>query len=108
MEELIASGEITGKAMETALLHRPGGLKAKRLLVVGGGKAKSFGAPELRRAAGTAIRFLKAKTIKSCALALPELAGGAGATQFEEALRAAVEGALVADFDPDTYRSERK
>jgi leucyl aminopeptidase len=116
MEELIASGEITGKAMETALLHRPGGLKAKRLLVVGGGKAKSFGAPELRRAAGTAIRFLKAKTIKSCALALPELASGAaqsgatqsGVTQSDEALRAAVEGALVADFDPDTYRSERK
>src|SRR5215472_10432195 len=116
MEELIASGEITGKAKETALLHRPGGLKAKRLLVVGGGKAKSFRAPELRRAAGTAIRFLKAKTIKSCALALPELASGAaqseatqsGVTQSEEALRAAVEGALVADFDPDTYRSERK
>src|SRR5215472_7721650 len=126
MEELVASGEITGKAMETALLHRPGGLKAKRLLVVGGGKAKSFGAPELRRAAGTAIRFLKTKTIKSCALALPELASGAaqseatqsgvtqsgvtqsGVTQSEDALRAAVEGALVADFDPDTYRSERK
>jgi leucyl aminopeptidase len=103
MEELIASGEITGKAMETALLHHPQGLKAKRLLVVGGGKAKSFGAAELRRAAGTAIRFLKARMIKSCALALPELASGT-----EEALRAAVEGAFVADFDPDTYRSERK
>jgi len=103
MEELIASGEVTGKAMETALLHRPQGLKAKRLLVVGGGKAKSFTAVELRRAAGTAVRFLKAKMIKSCALALPELAAGP-----EEALRAAVEGAFVADFDPDTYRSERK
>jgi leucyl aminopeptidase len=106
MEELIASGEITGKAMETALLHHPGGLKAKRLLVVGGGKAKSFGAPELRRAAGTAIRFLKAKMIKSCALALPDV--GSGAIQSDDALRAAVEGAFVADFDPDTYRSERK
>src|SRR5258708_26967074 len=28
--ELIASGEITGKAFETVLLHSPSGLKAKR------------------------------------------------------------------------------
>jgi leucyl aminopeptidase len=103
MEELIVSGEITGKAMETALLHRPQGLKARRLLVVGGGKAKTFGAAELRRASGTAVRFLKAKMVKNCALVLPELSGGT-----DEALRVAVEGALVADFDPDTYRSERK
>jgi leucyl aminopeptidase len=106
MEELIASGEITGKAMETALLHRPQGFKAKRLLVVGGGKAKSFGAAELRRASGTAVRFLKAKMIKSCAMALPELTSGPAGS--ENALRAAVEGAFIADFDPDTYRSERK
>src|SRR5215468_6123308 len=97
------SSELTGKSMEAVLLHRPQGLKAKRLLVVGGGKAKSFGAAELRKASGTAIRFLKAKMIKSCALALAELAGTA-----EDTLRAAVEGAFVADFDPDTYRSERK
>src|ERR1043165_4621480 len=40
--DLVSSGEITGKAFETAMLHRPQGLKAKRLLVVGAGKAKSF------------------------------------------------------------------
>jgi leucyl aminopeptidase len=101
--ELVASGEITGKAQETVLLHRPQGLKAKRLLVVGGGKAKSFNSVELRRAAGTALRYLRSRTIKSCAFALPELAAGA-----EDGARAIVEGACVADFDPDTYRSERK
>jgi leucyl aminopeptidase len=101
--ELVASGEITAKAQEVVLLHRPQGLKAKRLLVVGGGKAKSFNAMELRRAAGTALRYLRSRTIKSCAFALPELATGP-----EEAARAIGEGACVADFDPDTYRSERK
>jgi leucyl aminopeptidase len=101
--DLVSSGEVTGKAFETALLHRPQGLKAKRLLVVGAGKAKGFGHAEVRKAAGSAIRALKPKTIKSCAFVVPDLASGA-----EEAVRAMVEGALVADFDPDTYRSDRK
>ncbi len=101
--ELVASGEITGKAQETVLLHHPQGLKAKRLLAVGGGKAPAFTHAELRKAAGTALRYLRSRTIKSCAFTLPEVAGGG-----EAAARAIVEGACVADFDPDTYRSERK
>src|ERR1051326_708947 len=40
--DLVSSGEVTAKAFETAMLHRPQGLKAKRLLVVGAGKAKSL------------------------------------------------------------------
>jgi leucyl aminopeptidase len=101
--DLVAAGEITAKAGESVLLHRPQGLKAKRLLVVGAGKAASFNATELRKAAGTAVRYLKARTLKSCAVALPELASGG-----EDAVRSLVEGTLVADYDPDTYRSERK
>jgi leucyl aminopeptidase len=101
--DLIASGELTGKAYESVLLHRPQGLKAKRLLVIGAGKVKNFSHVEVRKAAGTALRTLKPKMIKSCAFVLPELSSGA-----EEAVRAIVEGALVADYDPDTYRSDRK
>jgi leucyl aminopeptidase len=41
--------------------------------------------------------------IKSCAFALPSLSSGS-----EDAVRSIVEGAFIADFDPDTYRSERK
>jgi len=48
-KELIANGEVTGKAFETTLLHHPAGLKAKRLLLVGGGKAKNFSAACLQR-----------------------------------------------------------
>ncbi|HST77733.1 MAG TPA: M17 family peptidase N-terminal domain-containing protein [Verrucomicrobiae bacterium] len=103
LSELISSGEISGKAFETTLLHRPQGLKAKRLLAIGVGKAGSFSHVELRKAAGTAVRFLKSRMIKSCAFAIPELSTGA-----EDAVRSIVEGTLVADFDPDTYRSDRK
>ncbi len=101
--EVLASGEFAAKLQETVILHRPQGLKAKRLLIVGGGPAKTFTHVELRKCAGAALRALKPKMIKSCALALPELTSGA-----EDAVRAVVEGAYVADFDPDTYRSDRK
>src|SRR5689334_1310425 len=59
--ELVSSSEVTGKAFEAAMLHRPQGLKAKRLLVIGAGKAKNFSHVELRKAAGTALRTLKPK-----------------------------------------------
>ncbi|HET9281561.1 MAG TPA: leucyl aminopeptidase [Candidatus Angelobacter sp.] len=101
--DLISSGELTGKAYEAILLHRPQGLKAKRLLIVGAGKAKNFSHLEVRKAAGTALRTLKPKMIKSCAFVLPELSAGP-----EDAVRSIVEGAVVADYDPDTYRSDRK
>ena len=64
----IASGEVTGKMLETVLLHKPQGLKAKRLLLIGGGKAKSFSSSELRKLAGAAVRTLKAKDLKSFAI----------------------------------------
>src|SRR5215468_244420 len=81
------SSELTGKSMEAVLLHRPQGLKAKRLLIVGGGKAKSFGAAELRKAAGTAVRYLKPRMIKSCAFVVPQSSVGT-----EDAVRALGEG----------------
>jgi leucyl aminopeptidase len=101
--DLLSGGEITSRPLEAVILHHPQGLRAKRLLVVNAGKAKNFNSRELRKAAGAAVRFLKPKMIKSCAIVPPELTGGT-----EEAVRCIVEGAYVADFDPDTYRSERK
>jgi leucyl aminopeptidase len=102
-KDVIASGEATGKAFETTLLHRPEGLKAKRLLLVGGGKADNFSAAELRKLAGAAVRTLKGKSLRSFAFALPE--NGIAAA---EAVRSAVEGSFVGNFEPDYYKSDRK
>ena len=102
-KDVLASGEVTGKIFETTLLHHPAGLKAKRLLLLGGGKAKSFSAIELRKLAGAAVRTLKGKNIRSFAFALSEKGANA-----EEGVRAVVEGAFVGDFDPDYYKSDRK
>jgi leucyl aminopeptidase len=101
--ELISTGEVTGKIFETVMLHRPGGIRAKRLLLVGGGKAKNFSGFELRKLAGAAVRFLKPKSIRSFAFVLPQIPTGAA-----DAVKSVVEGAFVGNFDPDKYRSDRK
>ncbi|HTA59889.1 MAG TPA: M17 family peptidase N-terminal domain-containing protein, partial [Candidatus Baltobacteraceae bacterium] len=44
---LVTSGEITGKALETVLLHFPEGMDAKRLLLVGAGKPGKFAVGDL-------------------------------------------------------------
>jgi leucyl aminopeptidase len=106
-KDVISSGEVTGKTFETTLLHRPAGLKAKRLLLVGGGKAKTFSAAELRKLAGAAVRTLKGKSIRSFAFALPENGVAAG-VPANEAVRAIIEGAFVGNFDPGYYKSDRK
>jgi len=101
--ELTASGEVSGKIFETVLIHRPQGIKAKRLLLVGGGKAKNFSGHELRKLAGTAVRFLKPKQVRSFSFLAPELPAGAA-----DAVKAVVQGAFVGNFDPDIYKSDRK
>src|SRR5580692_44178 len=106
-KELLSSGEVTAKPFETTLLHRPAGLKAKRLVLIGGGKAKNFSAAELRKLAGAAVRTLKGKSIRSFAIVLPEQALPEKG-MVAEAVRAIVEGAFVGDFDPGYYKSDRK
>ena len=100
--DLLSNGEVTGKTCETTLLHAPNGLKAKRLLLIGGGGSKKFSSYELRRAAGTAVRSLKSKGIRKFAFIVPS------AIDQQEAVRAIVEGAHVGNFDSDYYRSDRK
>jgi leucyl aminopeptidase len=99
---VLTTGEFASGSNETILLHAPEGLKAKRLLIVGLGKAPKATPHDVRKAAGTAIRFAKPRKLRELAIVLP--------SGFDPAAtaRAAVEGAILADFDPDTYRSDRK
>jgi leucyl aminopeptidase len=100
---LARSGELTGKALETVLLHFPEGLAAERLLLVGAGKPEKFAAKsDLRKIAGTALRFLKPRGVKKMAFLAGEGERGA------EAVETIVEGLMAADFESDKYRSEKK
>ena len=58
--------------------------------------------PEVRKAAGAAVRFAKPRKLREVTIAIPEGLDPAAAA------RALVEGAYIGDFDPDTYRSDRK
>jgi leucyl aminopeptidase len=101
---VLASGEFKAASCETVLIHAPAGLKAKRLLIVGLGKNAKASVHELRKGVGAAVRFAKPRGIRELAIALP----GGDAFPAHAATRAAIEGAFVGDFDPDTYRSDRK
>ncbi len=102
---VLTSGEFKAGANETLLLHAPAGLAAKRLLLVGLGKQAQATVHSVRNAAGTAVRFCKPRGIREVVLALPE---GFVNGPLPAVARAAAEGACVGDFDPDTYRSDRK
>ena len=45
LSRLNKTGELTGKSLETILVHAPAGLKAARLLLVGGGASNSTPRP---------------------------------------------------------------
>ena len=84
------------------LVHHPAGFKAKRLLLAGAGKKEKFTSAELRRVSGAALRHLKTRSLRSIALLLDAKHASA------EHVEAAVEGALVGDYEPDRYKSDKK
>ena len=102
LKKLATGGEINGKALEFTLIHAPAGLKAARLLLVGGGKRDAFNGATLRKLAGAALRYLKARSVKSFAFLVRE--GGATA----ETAQALAEGFITANFETDKYKTEKK
>jgi leucyl aminopeptidase len=102
LASLAKSGELTGKLLEIVLIHFPHGLAAQRLLLVGAGKPEKFLVSDLRKIAGTALRQLKSRGAKKLIFLAREGERG------PEAAQAVVEGLIVADFESDKYRSERK
>jgi leucyl aminopeptidase len=103
-QTVLAGGEFKAESCETLLLHGPAGLKAKRLLIVGLGKAAKLTPHEVRKGAGTAVRFAKPRGLREVAIAVPVAEG----LDPELTTRALAEGAVIADYDSDTYRSDRK
>ncbi len=114
---VLASGEFKAALGEALLLHAPDGFKAhdlsaQRLLLVGLGKAVDCSPDKIRRGAGTAVRTAKARMLRDLAIALPDTASVADLPTDDLPptliARAMVEGAVLAEQDWDTYRSDRK
>ena len=96
LAELVDSGEFTGKKLETALIHRPSGAAAARLLLVGTGKPGEATAPLARRAAAAAVRVLKPKGVSRLAVAPADPAHA----------QAIVEGVLLGGFETGVHKTE--
>ncbi len=101
LAELRSSGEFTGKLYEIAMLHRPEGVQAKRLVMIGGGNREKFSTVEARNIAGALVRALKCKGVRDVALALPD-------TNLADAVAATAEGAILGAWEPDKYKSDPK
>lgn len=106
LRELYRNTEFKGKPMETLMLHRVYGLPTPRLLLVGCGDRAKLTPLTLARMAGTAVRFLKQRSIPDATLYLDgdlateanvaEIANGAVAANFE------VGGLKTQDKDSNT------
>jgi len=102
LKEMFEAGEFTGKANETAVVHRPAGMKAQRLLLVGCGEKAKFTPVQMRQAGGVMARALQGRSIQQAAVALERMPGGAAM------LGALAEGLITGGFEPDQYKTEKK
>jgi leucyl aminopeptidase len=99
LAEMRATKEFSGKLYETAILHRPQGIAAKRLVVIGGGKREKFSAVEARRLAGTLVRTLKTKGVRAIALLVER------PSEFATAI---AEGTVLGAWEANKYKSDPK
>ncbi|MDQ3818595.1 MAG: leucyl aminopeptidase [Acidobacteriota bacterium] len=101
---VIESEELKGKEGETVYVHLApsGGLRARRLLLVGVGPREDYKAAQASQMAGAAVRFLRGKNIKAVGLV------ARADNDAERMAAAAVEGAVMGLFEPDKYRTIEK
>ena len=104
VKSAIEAEEFSGKEGETAYFHLVGNsnLKVRRLLLVGVGDAAEYKSAQVSHMAGTSIRVLRSKNAKTVAI-VPRAQGDA-----QQVATAAVEGSLIASFEPDKYRTVDK
>ena len=101
--DLRRSKEFRGRRGEESVLPISSGLHAKRLILVGLGSRADFAPSVLTAAVGAAVRAASRRGLSSIAFALPDIK----ASDLEAAGELAAEGAVMATFDPASYRSSR-
>jgi len=102
LSDVYGSGEVAGKIFEMTVVHHPQGFKARRLLLAGAGPTGKFTSAELRRVSGAALRHLKSRSLRNIGILLE------GSFGTPEHVQAAVEGAMLGDYEPDRYKSDKK
>ena len=106
IRSVIDSEELKGKEGETVYVHlgeAKGATKAKRLLLVGVGERENYKPAQISQLAGTAARALRGRGVKSIGI----VARSTGDDASLDA-QSAVQGAFIALFDLDKYRTVDK
>ncbi len=104
IREVIAAGDLTGKAGETVVLYPRGQMPARRVLVVGLGEADKFNLAGVRHAAAVAAR--KARDLGAQTVATIVHGAGIGGLDPQAAAQATVEGTLLGLYRFAGYRSK--
>jgi leucyl aminopeptidase len=100
---LLEMGEFRPELHTTSVIHRPQGLVARSLLLVGAGKRSSdFNPARLRELAGTAVR--KARQLKATKMVfvIPR------SVPIRESCRVAAEGAFHGNYESGVYKTRDK
>jgi len=97
--DLVDSGEVAGKPLELTILHHVNGVAATRVVLAGAGKKEKFTSGDLRKLVAAAVRLLRGKSVKKVAFEPdPDHSG-------PEFISAAVEGAVLGNFEPDRLKT---
>ncbi len=97
--ELISGGDLRGKLGETAVLYPRGAIPARRVIVVGLGKADKFDLGAVREVSGVAAK--QARKLGVAHLATIIHGGGIGGLDIGQAAQAVVEGTMLALYKYD-------
>ncbi len=103
LSELIAAGDVTGRAGHVTVLWSRGRLAAKRVIVVGLGSREGFDAEGARRASAAALR--RANDLGARDVATIAHGAGIGGLAPLDAARATLEGAGLASYDFRGWKS---
>ncbi len=93
---VLEAGDFAGKAGQTALLYAGEGVPARRVLLVGLGKADDLAVDVIRRAAATAVKALLALPVRQVATAVYGVTDGV--LPLGKAAFALAEGSLLAAY----------
>lgn len=98
--DLISTGELTGKLGQTVVMRTLGKLRARRLVVVGTGRAEELDADRIRQAAAAGARAARTAHCPR----IGSLVLGNGAVEADIAAQATVEGAFLGLYKFTNHR----
>ncbi|MFB3901960.1 MAG: leucyl aminopeptidase [Acidobacteriota bacterium] len=102
LAEIRDTDEWKGKRGQLVTIHRPSGIQARRLVIVGAGRQAGFDSAAIRQLMMLAMHKLKDRGFKRIAALRRSRIG------LESAIQSAVEGLVLGSHQLDEYKTESK